>query len=124
MNSAQGAPVHRSTAWYTVTTVAESMAVGAGLGALTFGPIGMAVGTGAGFVTAVVGRVLESKARMARVFIENVDASVRHHFASTGLSTVGLPHAVQASMVGARSGCQEGWRQGWQMGVEIIRVLF
>jgi hypothetical protein len=105
-----------STGAYTVTSIGQSMALGATIGTAA-GPFGAAVGTGAGFLFAVLGRVAESKSKAAREFVATVDYRVDE--ANDGSRPV-LQRAVDGLCVGSQTGFQEGLSRGWDAGVSLI----
>ena len=108
-----------STAWYTVTSLAESMAAGAGIGALAGGPIGAAIGTGAGFMAGVVGRLIEARGDIARSFVHSVDHRVDTFLVANSEGTrtkIAFQNAVEGTIVGARSGFHQGASLGWDAG--------
>ncbi|HEY4003304.1 MAG TPA: hypothetical protein VGO93_30830 [Candidatus Xenobia bacterium] len=112
-NPAEEAPSHRAdTGVYTLTTIAETMAAGAGFGAMA-GPLGMLVGTGTGFVVGVLNRVGESKSKSAQGFVQKVDDRVDAYLTFNGDENGGRVHNL---MEGTKIGAQAGWRQGLNQG--------
>lgn len=117
---AKTAETRPCTGVYTVTTLAEAMAAGATIGTAA-GPVGTAVGLGAGFLVGVIGRVAESRAKTAKDFVQNVDTRVETYLAFNGNEdTHTLRKAVDGLQVGATSGFRQGLAQGWDAGVSLI----